>query len=93
MTPREKAEKAQQHLNDELAKAIHAELREMLVSELETEPDLDRQLEIVKRLQLHRQMRRIYERYAAQLSVDAHKAEEQSFMDRIRESFYPRSVA
>ena len=93
MTPREKAEKAQQHLDDELAKAIHAELREMLVCELETEPDLDRQLEIVKRLQLHRQMRRIYERYAAQLSVDAHKAEEQSFMDRIRESFYPRSVA
>lgn len=93
MTPREKAEKAQQHLDDELAKAIHAELREMLVCELETEPDLDRQLEIVKRLQLHRQMRRIYERYAAQLSVDAHKAQEQSFMDRIRESFYPRSVA
>lgn len=93
MTPREKAEKAQQHLNDELAKAIHAELREMLVSELEKEPDLDRQLEIVKRLQLHRQMHRIYERYAAELSVDAHKAQEQSFMDRIRESILPRSVA
>ena len=93
MTPREKAEKTKQHLDDELAKEVHADLREMLVAELEKEPDLDRQLEIVKRLQLHRQQRQIYERYAAQLLVDTHKATEQTFMEQIRERLHPWSRA
>ena len=89
MTPREKAEKAKQHLDDELAKAVHAELREMLVTELEREPDTDRQLEIVKRLQIHRQTWRMYERYAASLLVDEHKAHEQTLMDQLRERLHP----
>jgi hypothetical protein len=93
MTPREKAEKAKQHLDDELAKAVHAELREMLVTELEREPDIDRQVEIVKRLQLHRQTKQMYERYAAQLLVDAHKAHEQTLMDQLRERLHPWSGA
>jgi hypothetical protein len=85
MTPREKAEKARQYLDDELSREVHAELREMLVSELEREADLDRQLEIVKRLQLHRQQRQLYERYASQLLVDQHKVEQDSYMEKIRQ--------
>lgn len=85
MTPREKAEKARQHLDDELSKVIHAELRELLVSELEREPDAERQLEIVKRLQIHRQQRQLYERYASQLLMDQHKAEQETFMDKLRQ--------
>jgi hypothetical protein len=85
MTPREKAEKARQYLDDELSREVHAELREMLVSELEREADLDRQLEIVKRLQLHRQQRQLYERYASQLLVDQHRVEQDSYMEKIRQ--------
>jgi hypothetical protein len=85
MTPREKAEKARQYLDDELSREVHAELREMLVSELEREADLERQLEIVKRLQLHRQQRQLYERYASQLLVDQHKVEQDSYMEKIRQ--------
>ena len=57
----------------------------MLVNELEREADLDRQLEIVKRLQLHRQQRQLYERYASQLLVDQHKVEQDSYMEKIRQ--------
>lgn len=85
MTPREKAERAKQYLDDEFAQVVHAELREMLVSELEREADIDRQIEIVKRLQLHRQQRQVYERYADQLTVDKHKIEQETFMERIRQ--------
>ena len=85
MTPREKAEKARQYLDDELSREVHADLREMLVSELEREPDIDRQLEIVKRLQIHRQHRQLYERYASQLLMDKHKAEQDTFIERLRQ--------
>lgn len=93
MTPREKAEKAQQYLDDDLAKAVHAELREMLIFELEREADTDRQLEIVKRLQLHRLTRRMYEKYAEQLLVDTHKANEDTLMEKLRQRLHPWSGA
>lgn len=82
MTPQDKAERARRHLDDELSKIVHAELREMLVSELEREADIDRQTEIVRRLQIHRQTRQMYERYASQLLVDAHERKQESFIER-----------
>jgi hypothetical protein len=91
MTPREKAERAQQLLTDGLFKGVLSDIRNGLVERLETVgmDDLDTQHEVAISLQLLKRIPLQLQKYIADHQMSEHMEKQRSFMDRIREKFTP----
>ena len=89
MTPREKAERVKQLLDDPVVRAVFTDLREQLVAGLEQTAmsDLDTQHEIALTLQLLRKFRGMLEKYAQEIAVDKAKTKQETFINRIRETY------
>lgn len=87
MTPFERAEAAKHLLaNETLAKAF-VDIREGLVSQLETVPfhEVDTQHEIALMLKLLNKLKTQLHSYVQSQAVDQHKVTQQSYIDKIRE--------
>jgi hypothetical protein len=89
MTPRERAERSEQLLADEVLKGAFDDIRANLVSKLETLPigDVDTQHEIALMLQLLKQIRAQLAQYVQGQKLDEHKAKEEKFLAKMRERY------
>ena len=87
MTPREKAERAKQLLDDPVVRGVFEDIRMGLVSQLEKVPfgDIDTQHNVAISLQLLKNLRDTIKKYADEGLIQEHNNKQQTFMDRIRQ--------
>lgn len=87
MTPREKADRAKQMLEDPLFRGVLNDVRMGLLEQLELCPmgDVDTQHEIALSLQLWRRIPDQLRRYADELTVEKHKESQDSFIRQLRQ--------
>ena len=88
MTPREKAERAKQLLEDPMFRHVLSDLRMSIVDRLEAMPlgSVDDQHEGVLMLQLLKSIPERLQRYVADELIDKDKTRTDSFIERMRES-------
>ena len=88
MTPREKADRAKQLLDDPVFNHVFADLREQIVMKLEGcgVSDVDSQHEFTITLQLLKQVRTQLARYCDEIVLDNAKARQDSWIKRARQS-------
>lgn len=91
MTPLERAERAKQILSDEVFLSVFDDIRMSLVTKLESIPigDVDGQHETTLSLQLLKRIKTQLERYADEISVDKHRAKQENFIARMRQTIRP----
>jgi hypothetical protein len=91
MTPRDRADRAQQILNDEVFKHAFRDIRETIVGKLEScgVGDIDAQHELTVSLQLLKQLKTQLARYAEEIMIDEAKAKQDSWMAKARQRFTP----
>ena len=89
MTPIERADRAQQLLNDPVVKGALEDIRMTLVRQLEAAgmDDVDTHHTVALSLQLLKQLRTKLERYTDEIAVDSHKKAQDSFIEKMRERF------
>lgn len=89
MSPKDKADRAQRILDDEVFQSMQEELRMDLVARLESVPmgDIDTQHEIALSLQLLRQMKTRLMSYANEAAMEKAVARHDSFVAKMRESY------
>lgn len=87
MTPREKAERAQQLLNDPVLAGALDDIRAGFVTQLESLPigDIDSQHHVTIALQVLKRLRTQLQKYASELAVDKAKERHDSFIARVRQ--------
>lgn len=87
MTPRERADRAQQLLDDDVMKQVFTDIRMKLVGQLECVAigDIDTQHEIALTLQLLKKLRDQLQQYVNEHKVDEHKRRQDGFIDRMRQ--------
>lgn len=88
MTPREKAERAEQLLNDPAMKSVFVDIRDDLVSKLEHVglADTETQKDIVFMLQLLKGFQGKLSKYVQDETVAKHKVEQDRFIEETRKS-------
>ena len=91
MTPREKAERAQQLHDDPVVRHVFEDIRMDLVRRLETSAigDHETHHEVALTLQLLGQLRTRIQRYGQELKVDEHKKKHANFIERTRQKLFP----
>lgn len=89
MTPRDRADRAKQILDDPVFTEALKSIRERIVSKLETVPvsDHDTEHELVLTLQLLQRIPAQFKAYTDELLIEEHKEQQNSFMDRMRQKF------
>lgn len=87
MTNQERSERAQRLLDDELFKAVLADIRERLVRRIEALPpgDVDSQHTAALSLQLWAQVPDVLRQYAGDQAIQKHQAEQAGFMAKVRQ--------
>lgn len=91
MTPLEKAERARQLLADPVMTAAFSDIRMEIVETLETLPisDVETQHESALMLQLLKRLQSKLQNYGGDLAIEKHRQKQDSFIQRVRESFLP----
>lgn len=92
MTPREKIDRAKQMLDDPLVRHVFDDIRQELVTKLETAPLVDDTgiaHETALSLQLLKRFREKLVQYAQQDEIDKHRAKQDSFIARARQKIFP----
>ena len=91
MTPREKADRAKQILEDPVFRAMFEEMRENIVSKLEQLPvsDVEAQHDLTITLQLLKMLKTKLLRYTEEILVDNAAARQQTWLKKARESIMP----
>jgi len=88
MTPSEKANRARDLMADPVMEAAFSDIRMGMLANLESVPisDIDTQHEITLMLQLLRRVRDQLNRYGQDELIESHRAKNESFIQRIRQS-------
>ena len=88
MTPREKADRARQILDDPVFAHVMQDIREQLVAKIEACPisDVDAQHDLTITLQLLKQLRTQLARYCDEIVLDNAKARQESWLRRAKQS-------
>lgn len=91
MTPIERATRANELLDDAVLKQAFADVREQIVSGLESVAfgDVDSQHHLALSLQVLKNVQVRLRKYAEELAVDKAKDNHLRFIDRIRQSYTP----
>ena len=86
MTPRERADRAEQILNDDVFKHAFRDLRESLVDKIEScvVGDVDSQHEIAVTLQLLKQLRTQLMRYSEEILIDKATEKQENWLRKAR---------
>ena len=89
MTPREKADRARQILDDPVFTHVMHDIRDQLVAKLEICPisDVEAQHDLTITLQLLKQLRTQLARYCDEIVLDNAKARQESWLRRAKQSF------
>lgn len=87
MTPGERADRANQLLNDPVFIGVFDDIRLQLVARLEDTAigDIDMQHEIALTLQLLKKLREQLQNYGNDLRVEQYKRKQDSFIERMRQ--------
>jgi len=87
MTPREKADRAKQVLEDPIFAHAFGDIREQLVQRLEGTPvsDVDAQHDLTITLQLLRQLKTQLSRYTDEIVLDNAQSKHESWLNRARQ--------
>ncbi len=88
MTPRERADRAKQILDDPVFAHVFTDIREQLVAKLEMCPvgDVEAQHDLTLTLQLLKQLRTQLARYCDEIVLDNAKARQESWLRRAKQS-------
>ena len=88
MTPRERADRARQILDDPVFAHVFTDIREQLVAKLESCPvsDVEAQHDLTITLQLLKQLKTQLARYCDEIVLDNAKARQDSWIKRARQS-------
>ena len=88
MTPREKADRARQILDDPVFSHVMNDIRDQLVAKLESCPisDVDAQHDLTITLQLLKQLKTQLARYCDEIVLDNAKARQDSWIKRARQT-------
>lgn len=88
MTPREKADRARQILDDPVFNGVMSDIREQLVAKLEICPisDVEAQHDLTITLQLLKQLKTQLARYCDEIVLDNAKARQESWLRRARQT-------
>ena len=88
MTPRERADRAKQILDDPVFVCAIADIREQLVAKLESCPvsDVDAQHDLTLTLQLLKQLRTQLARYCDEIVLDNARERQATWLQRARQS-------
>lgn len=88
MTPREKADRARQILDDPVFTHVMNDIRDQLVAKLESCPisDVDAQHDLTITLQLLKQLKTQLARYCDEIVLDNAKARQDSWIKRARQT-------
>ena len=88
MTPREKADRARQILDDPVFAHVMNDIREQLVAKLEICPisDVEAQHDLTITLQLLKQLKTQLARYCDEIVLDNAKARQDSWIKRARQT-------
>lgn len=91
MTPRDRADRARQILNDDVFKHAFADIREALVSKIEScgVGDIDAQHNLSVTLQLLRQLKTQLSRYGEEVLIDNAKERQESWIRKARQVLMP----
>jgi hypothetical protein len=91
MTPREKAERAKQLIEDPMVRHVLDDIRMGLVQQLEASPigDVDTHHEVALMLQLLARIKPTLLKYSQQGEIDAQKLKHESFVSRTRQKLFP----
>jgi hypothetical protein len=91
MTPREKAERAKQLLEDPVFRHVLEDIRMGLVGQLEASPigDVDTHHEVALTLQLLARIKPTLQKYANEIEMDKHKRRQESFIEKTRQRLFP----
>jgi hypothetical protein len=87
MTPREKADRAKQLLEDPVFRHVFADIREQLIVKLESVAvtDLEAQHEFTITLQLLKQLKTQLTRYTDEIAIDNAQARHESWIQRAKQ--------
>ncbi len=88
MTPREKADRSRQILDDPVFAHVMNDIRDQLVAKLESCPisDVDAQHDLTITLQLLKQLKTQLARYCDEIVLDNAKARQDSWIKRARQT-------
>lgn len=91
MTPRERADRAEHILKDEVFQQMFSDIREGFVAKLETVPvgDIDTQHEIALSLQILKQLKTQLTRYTQEIVVDNAAQRHESWIRRMKQTIAP----
>lgn len=91
MSPREKSDRARQILADPVFQEAMRDIRERIVSKLETVAVTDHHAEheLVLTLQLLQRLPARFQAYADEMLVELHKEQQASFIKKARQSISP----
>lgn len=91
MTPRERADKAKQLLDDPIVQQAFRDIREQLVAKLEAcqASEVDTQHDLTTDLRLLKMLKLQIGRYVEEIVVDNAKARQDAFIRKARESLLP----
>jgi hypothetical protein len=91
MTPRERADKAKQLLDDPIVQQAFSDIREQIVLRLEACPvsEVDAQHDLAITLQLLKQLKLQLGRYVEEIVVDNAKARQDAFIRKTRQTLLP----
>ena len=91
MTTRDLADRAQRILDDPVFKQAFSDIREAMVSKLEScgVGDIDAQHELTVSLQLLKQLKTQLSRYSEQILLDKAKEQHESWILKAKRSFAP----
>jgi hypothetical protein len=88
MTPRERADRAKQILDDPVFGHVFSDIREQIVQKFESCPlsDVDAQHDLTITLQLLKQLKTQLIRYTDEIVLDNAKARQESWLKRAKQS-------
>ena len=91
MTPRERGDRAKEMIDSEIFKLAFSTIRESLVSKIESSAigDVDTQHSLSLTLQLLRQLRSEFARFADEIAIDNAIEKHESWLRKARQSLMP----